>query len=103
LTENDNPEGRKGRPRGWPLLLGVPLIALLAIGAVLFFGAREGPQPSGEQEQPARGADGAGEEAQRPAGGGSPGEGGASAEGLGTPVLGSADAPVVMTEYSDYQ
>jgi hypothetical protein len=75
-----------GLGRFWPLFVGVPLISLLAVGAILLSGG------GGEPSQPAR------EDGSRASGGGSQGS-----PDLGTPTLGSADAPVVMTEYSDYQ
>ena len=75
-----------GLGRLWPLFVGVPLIALLAVGAILLSGG------GGEPSQPA------GDAGSRASGGGSE-----ESPDLGTPALGSADAPVVMTEYSDYQ
>lgn len=68
----------------WPLFVGLPMIALLAIAAVTLSGGGAPPASEGRPQ-------GQGDEA-----------GGQSA-GLGTPALGSADAPVVLTEYSDYQ
>ncbi len=76
-----------GVGRFWPLFVGVPLIALLAVAAILLSGGGDGPS-------------------QPPQDGGSQASGGGGGEEdskLGTPALGSADAPVVMTEYSDYQ
>jgi len=64
----------------------VPLIALLAVGAILLSGGGE------ETSRPAQ------DRGSQASGGGSQGS-----TDLGTPALGSADAPVVMTEYSDYQ
>ena len=81
-------EKSRGAGRRWPLFVGLPLIVLVALGAVLFSGGRE--EPSGTSELQS-GSD-AGE--QEASGGGS---------ALGTPALGSADAPVVMTEYGDFQ
>ena len=75
-----------GLGRFWPLFVGVPLIALLAVGAILLSGG------GGEPSQPTR------DDGSRTSGDGSQDD-----TDLGTPTLGSADAPVVMTEYSDYQ
>jgi hypothetical protein len=74
-----------GLGRFWPLFLGVPLIALLAVAAILLSGGGDGPSQPPQDDRPQ--ASGGGEEDSK----------------LGTPALGSADAPVVMTEYSDYQ
>ena len=64
----------------------MPLIALLAVAAILLSGGGDGPsQPAPDDRQQGSG------------------DGGEEARKLGTPALGSADAPVVMTEYSDYQ
>jgi hypothetical protein len=65
--------------------VGVPLIALLAVAAILLSGGGDGPSQPPQDDRPQ--ASGGGEEGSK----------------LGTPALGSADAPVVMTEYSDYQ
>jgi hypothetical protein len=73
----------------WPLFVGLPLIVLVAVAAVLFSGGGQ-ERPSGSAERP----DGAGSGEEEASGGGS---------GLGTPALGGADAPVVMTEYGDFQ
>jgi hypothetical protein len=74
-----------GLGRFWPLFVGVPLIALLAVAAILLSGGGDGPSQPPQDDRPQ--ASGGGEEDSK----------------LGTPALGSADAPVVMTEYSDYQ
>ena len=87
-TSKSPDNDRKGTGRRWPLFVGLPLIVLVAVGAVLFSGAQE--QPSGTAERPG----GAGSNEEEASGDGS---------GLGTPSLGSADAPVVMTEYGDFQ
>lgn len=84
---SDTGRDNAGFGRLWPLFVGVPLIALLAIAAIVLSGGRNEPSqpaPDGRQQ-------------------GSEGGGGERDTGLGTPSLGSADAPVVMTEYSDYQ
>ena len=67
--------------------MGVPLIALLAVAAILLSGGRDGPSQPPQDDRPRASGDGGGEKDPK----------------LGTPALGSADAPVVMTEYSDYQ
>ena len=88
-TSKSPEKDQKGSGRRWPLFVGLPLIVLVAVAAVLFSGGEQ-EQPSGTAERP--GGAGSGEE--EASGGGS---------GLGTPALGSADAPVVMTEYGDFQ
>jgi hypothetical protein len=76
------------------------LIALLATVSYLTgcggAGSGSSSQPSEEQE-----SRGAGSTEQKSGGVGSSGQ--ASAGRLGHPALGEADAPVVLTEYSDYQ
>ena len=72
--------------RRWPLFVVLPLIALVALGAVLFSGGREEPPGTAERQSNAG--------KQQASGGGA---------GLGTPELGDADAPVVMAEYGDFQ
>jgi hypothetical protein len=87
---NENHGGNEKSQSGgrrWPLFVGLPLIVLVAVAAVLFSGAQE--RPSGTAE--------------RPSGAGSGEEASGDSSGLGTPALGSADAPVVMTEYGDFQ
>ncbi|MDP9410160.1 MAG: hypothetical protein M3P70_06585 [Actinomycetota bacterium] len=77
------------------------LLALLTLlAAVVFAGCGSAPQDSGEGQpsQAAGSSEGpsAGETAE--------GSGGRSSkERLGHPALGSARAPVVLTEYADYQ
>ena len=63
--------------------MGLPLISALAIAAILLSGG--------------------GDEASSTAGQGPDNGDGAEVAGLGTPALGSKNAPVVLTEYSDYQ
>jgi len=75
-----------GLGRFWPLFVGVPLIALLAVAAILLSGGGGGPSQPAPDDRPR-----------------ASGDGGEKDPKLGTPTLGSADAPVVMTEYSDYQ
>jgi hypothetical protein len=91
LSESSkSPENeQKNAGSRWPLFVGLPLIVLVAVAAVLFSGGGQ-ERPSGTAERP-EGARSGGEEAS--------GDG----PGLGTPALGSADAPVVMTEYGDFQ
>lgn len=71
--------------RAWPLFVGMPLILAVALAAVFLAG---------------RGAEDGGTVG--PSSGGSDDSGGAAVD-LGTPALGREDAPVVLTEYSDYQ
>jgi hypothetical protein len=88
---NENPGG--GARRLWPLFVGLPLILAVAVAAVLLSGGRS--QPAGQEHPPLSEGrqvrSGGGEQASR---------GGAE---LGHPSLGSEDAPVVMTEYGDFQ
>jgi hypothetical protein len=87
---NKNPGGGAGRL--WPLFVGLPLIMAVAVAAVLLSGERSQPSRQG-QNPPSEGrqARSGGEQASR---------GGAE---LGHPSLGRKDAPVVMTEYADFQ
>ena len=77
----------------WPLFVGLPIIAIIAVGAVVLAGGEDrAPQTAGQEQQPAGGerqASGSGDES--------------GDVDLGHPALGDADAPVVMVEYSDYQ
>jgi len=98
LADDNNGENRDESRRGrmWPLFVGLPLIAIIAVAAVIFAG--------GEESTPRNAVQGE----QQPAGGEEQASGGdgeaASGDGrLGHPALGDADAPVVMVEYSDYQ
>jgi hypothetical protein len=87
---NKNPGG--GARRLWPLFVGLPLIAAVAVAAVLLSG--ESSQPAGQEQNPpseGRQARPGGEQASR------------GSAGLGHPSLGSEDAPVVMIEYGDFQ
>jgi len=78
----------------WPLFVGLPLIAIIAIAAVVFAGGEESaPQNAGQEQRPS-GAEEQASDGDEPASGD---------ERLGHPALGDADAPVVMVEYSDYQ
>ena len=74
--------------RAWLLLAGSALVALIAVGAVVFSGAGQSPKTA----QPSLAAE---REKQN-----SPPAGGA---GIPSPSLGSEEAPVTMIEYSDYQ
>ncbi len=83
----------KGQHLAWPLLLGLVLITLLVTvscgGAA---GEREGVQGSAEDEQGSvENSQAETEEPQR-----------AGAD-LGHPTLGEEGAPVIITEYADYQ
>ena len=69
--------------------MGLPLIAVIAIAAIVFAGGGADPSSPDERRQGAEN--------------GGAGSGGSENAGLGTPSLGSEDAPVVLTEYSDYQ
>jgi hypothetical protein len=61
------------------------LIALLAVAAIALSGGGNGPSQPAPDDRQQSSEDGGGE------------------RDLETPSIGSADAPVVMTEYSDYQ
>ena len=82
----------KNRMR-YPTLRAVFTLAVALAAALVLAGCGAGGGSS------SAGADGGGGE-DEPSGGG--GAGGETAE-LGTPSLGREDAPVVLTEYSDYQ
>jgi hypothetical protein len=73
----------------WPLFIGLPLIALIAVAAIVLSGGGDGASAPESRPQDSGDEGGAGS---------APGS-----AGLGTPALGSKDAPVVLTEYSDYQ
>lgn len=84
-TGGGNEQGA-GVGKLWPIFVGLPLIALLAVGAILLSGGGENPQASSDGRQQTRES----------------GDNSGAAR-LGTPSLGSADAPVVLTEYADFQ
>ena len=73
------------------------LLILAALTATILIGCAAGSggssQPSAERQAPKK-ADASEQKAEGPK---------PSGEQLGHPALGSADAPVVMTEFSDYQ
>ena len=68
----------------WPLFAGLALVALLVGVAAISCGGATGEQRAQDSQDPA------GNEPQ-------------AAADLGHPSLGEKDAPVVMTEYADYQ
>jgi hypothetical protein len=91
LSETNKNPGGEAR-RAWPLLVGLPLILAVALAAVLLSGERH--RSAGQEQQPLaeeRPSGGRGEQASQ------------SHAALGHPSLGDADAPVVMTEYGDFQ
>ena len=94
MSETNKNSGGGAR-RLWPLFVGLPLILAVAVAAVLFSGERSQPvgqgQPPPSEEEDRQVRSGGGEQASR---------GGAE---LGHPSLGRKDAPVVMTEYGDFQ
>ena len=94
MADEKNGKNR-GRGRLWPLFVGLPLIAIIALAAVVLAGGgNRAPQTGGQERQPADGAE------QASGGGGGTASG---AERLGHPALGEAGAPVVMVEYGDFQ
>jgi len=94
LADGKNGENRV-ISRLLPLLIGLPLIAIIAVAAVLLSGEGDrAPQSSGQGQQSS------GEKEQAPGGGDATTSGD---ESLDHPALGDADAPVVLVEYSDYQ
>ncbi len=84
MTDEKNGESRT-RGRLWPLFIGLPIIAIIAVTAVIFAGGGNDETRNAGQDQQASGGDESGDGR------------------LGHPSLGDADAPVVMVEYSDYQ
>lgn len=84
-TGGGNEQGA-GVGKLWPIFVGLPLIALLAVGAIVLSGGGENQQAPADGRQQARESEDTG-----------------GAASLATPSLGSADAPVVLTEYSDFQ
>ena len=92
MIDEKNGESRT-RGRLWPLFIGLPIIAIIAVTAVIFAGGGNDETRNAGQDQQAAGGE------ERASGGGDE-----SGDGrLGHPSLGDADAPVVMVEYSDYQ
>ena len=84
---------------GWTLLTLLALFAALVLAGCGGAAGEGNPShASGEEE---RASQDGGPKPEKRAGG--PDEGRASKEKLGHPALGAADAPVVLTEYSDYQ
>ena len=76
-----------------PLLIGLPLIVIIAAAAILLSGEGDRPsQSSGPEKQSS-------EKKEQASGGDQP----SGDRTLGHPALGEADAPVVLVEYSDYQ
>ncbi|MGH3145164.1 MAG: hypothetical protein ACRDTR_05120 [Rubrobacter sp.] len=75
-----------GREEGLTFLILLALVALVCVGC----------GSAGSQQDP-------GQDRQRPPQSGGSDGGQASTTKLGHPALGSAGAPVVLTEYSDYQ
>ena len=96
---NGDPSKEKsaGAKRAWLLVVGLPLIVLIAVAAVAFSGTKErASQPAGGQPSSEKGSAGQPSQAgKEQASGGD--------EELGHPALGEEGAPVVMIEYGDYQ
>lgn len=99
--QNDAPRQQKRKKSAWPLIFGLPLIAVVAAAAIFFTSGGQESETSGQAGQPedpgseqaAPSADPEREQAEQaePSG------------GLENPALGDEDAPVVMLEFSDYQ
>lgn len=98
-TNGENRAENTGMRRLLPLLIGLPIIVIIAAAAVLLSGEGDrAPQSSGQGQQPSGGGE------QASGGGKTSGDTKTSGnETLGHPALGDADAPVVLVEYSDYQ
>jgi predicted small lipoprotein YifL len=79
-------------------ILGLLLLAALVVTLSACGAGSGGSSPSSEKQQA---PETAGSSEQETGGAGSPGR--ASGRRLEHPALGSAEAPVVLTEYSDYQ
>lgn len=90
----DKRDGSGGARRAWPLLVGLPIVILVAAAVVFFQGGGQEASRSAGQGVPSP--------ADRPPAEPAGGEERASA-GLGHPSRGSEDAPVTMIEYSDFQ
>ena len=73
------------------------LLIFAALATMILVGCGGSSQPFAERQAPRT----AGSSGQKAEGAGSSGQ--ASGERPGHPALGSADAPVVLTEYGDYQ
>jgi protein-disulfide isomerase len=74
------------------------LLILAALVATIFAGCGSGGSSQPSEEQQASRTAGSAEQT-----GDAESSGRVSEKRLGHPALGSADAPVVLTEYSDYQ
>ena len=76
------------------MALGTFMILILAALAAMISIGCGGSSPSSAERNAPKKADSSGQKAEGQ---------GSSEKQLGHPALGSADAPVVMTEFSDYQ
>lgn len=102
---NDAPSDKK-KKSAWPLLIGLPLIAVIAAAAIFFTGQSPGTDDSeigdSETDEQAE-TPPEGERASGAAGASDDSQSGRDSSGIEHPSLGDEDAPVVMLEFSDYQ
>jgi protein-disulfide isomerase len=92
---NDAPTKKKSL---WPLVIGLPLIAVIAAAAIFFTAGGENAGTERASEAPEES-----EETPAPSEGGEGGDDPGNESSLEHPALGDEDAPVVMVEFSDYQ
>ena len=81
--------------------LGILALLVLAALVVAFSACAAGSGGSSQSSEKQQGSENAGSSGQKTEGAGTSGR--ASGKRLEHPALGSAEAPVVLTEYSDYQ
>lgn len=100
MTENNGPRRRSI----WPLVVGLPLIAIVAAAAIFLTSGRESGTEQQGGQAPSE-ATNAGTTSGSTGERSSPEERASGKEDVqsGQPGLGEADAPVVMVEFADYQ
>ncbi|MEW6636331.1 MAG: thioredoxin domain-containing protein [Actinomycetota bacterium] len=100
MTDPERTDDRREESgaRARALLLGLPLVVLVALVALFFLGGEQRPEERDARNAPESRSSGGVEQS-----GGRQATAGAEEAGLPHPSLGSEDAPVVMVEYADYQ